>query len=206
MPHLRRVGEMNVWLFGARPGACFRASAGANRGVVVLDATAVVDPDAPLSLAASGKTIVLTPASGPASGAAVFLIAREGDAGTWHGIGRATPTVDCPGGSSPAGGCVCGHHWRGWETPGPHRVAADPVGRPADPGEVLALAQSTSNGGDHVVAVVRLRPGAEPLHLLTSGYDGRRGWTVHTLHSHGQVETARLDEWRARQGGSGEAL
>ncbi len=158
---------MNVWMFDARPGERFERSAGHNRGVVVLDATAVSDPQAPLACAVSGATVIRRPRAGERAPGAVILLARRGPAGSWHGAGRA--------------------------------AGDSPVASGLDEGEQIARAVSSSNGGEHVVAVFRLGPGAEPVNILTSGYQGRRGWTVTTVHSDGRVDERPLDAWRAER-------
>lgn len=58
---------------------------------------------------------------------------------------------------------------------------------------------STSGGGDGFAGVVKVPP--EGILFVTSGYDGRRGWTVHSATFDGtkvSVESVPRDEWFAR--------
>lgn len=58
---------------------------------------------------------------------------------------------------------------------------------------------SSSGGGDGFAGVVKIPP--EGLLFVTSGYSGRRGWTVHSVAFDGvtvAVESVPRDEWFAR--------
>lgn len=152
-----------IRFFGTAPGKRFEASAGANRGTIVLDASALSESSDGAAMAASSMTCVLTPAG--SSPRTVWVIAHRGSRGTFHGLGR--PSGDAPVGVEPS---IAERRW---------------------------FARSASRGGDHAAAVLVLEPGAEPVNMLTSGYDGRRGWTVTTFHSDGRVESQSLGDWRA---------
>ena len=188
---------------GIERGRRFEGSTGATHANVVLDATAITADTQGLRMSASGSTCVLTP--GPASENTVFVLAHRSDAGTFHGIGREIPAVPC---------AVRGNAWRcvecnhvdviasqqgcgeGYVHPA-HDRPQNPRGERLTADEIRWEALSSSGGGEIWAAVLVRRPGARPVNRLTSGYRGRRGWTVSTFYADGRVESMPLSEWRA---------
>lgn len=83
--------------------------------------------------------------------------------------------------------------WHGFRAP--VAFAADP--HPSSCPEITpvgAFSSSSSGGGQAFAAVVKIPP--EGIVFLTSGYDGRRGWKVHTVTLAGVVSTS-LQEYQA---------